>query len=84
VSVIEAMALGLPVISTNVGGIPFLLNDNENALLVSKNSVSEMVFAIQTIIENPKKTKAIVNNARLLSETFDWKNVKNNWNEILK
>jgi L-malate glycosyltransferase len=84
VSVIEAMALGLPVISTNVGGIPFLLNDNDNALLVSKNSVSEMVFAIQTIIENPKQTKAIVNNARLLSETFDWKNVKNNWNEILK
>jgi glycosyltransferase involved in cell wall biosynthesis len=84
VSVMEAMALGLAVISTNVGGIPFLLSNNENALLVTDNSVSEMVSAIQTIIENPNKTKAIVNNARLLSETFDWKNVKLKWNEILK
>ncbi len=84
ISVIEAMAVGLAVISTNVGGIPFLLKNDENALLVSDNSVSEMVFAIQTIIENPNKMKAIVNNARLLSETFDWKNIKLKWSEILK
>ena len=34
-----AMALGLPVVSTNVGGIPYLLTVKENALLVNDNDV---------------------------------------------
>jgi L-malate glycosyltransferase len=84
VSVMEAMALGLPIVSTNVGGIPFLLKHNENAYLVNDNSITEMVFAIEAIIQNPSKTNEIVQKARLLSETFDWDIVKNKWNEILK
>ena len=32
VSIIEAMALGLPIVSTNVGGIPYLLENKKNAL----------------------------------------------------
>ena len=36
VSIIECLALGLPIVSTNVGGLAYLLENNKNALLVKK------------------------------------------------
>jgi L-malate glycosyltransferase len=84
ISVIEAMALGLPVVSTNVGGLPFLLENNINALLVNDNDVNRMVKAIVFLIENKHQAKAICLNARDLTESFDWNIVKNQWFEILK
>jgi glycosyltransferase involved in cell wall biosynthesis len=84
VSVIEAMALGLPVVSTNVGGIPFLLTNNENGLLVDINDSEAMIEAIKTLISNKTLQSKITINARKLVEEFDWKNVKQKWSEILK
>ncbi|WP_395063654.1 glycosyltransferase family 4 protein [Flavobacterium sp.] len=84
ISVIEAMALGLPVVSTNVGGIPFLLSNNETALLVDDNDATSMTRAIIEIFENDNLAKKISHNSRFLVESFDWKQVKQKWIEILK
>ncbi|MET3045057.1 glycosyltransferase family 4 protein [Flavobacterium covae] len=83
VSVIEAMALGLPVVSTRVGGIPLLLSNKENALLVADNNPKQMVSAIHFLLMNPDKALDIANQARKKVEAFDWKQVKNLWKEIL-
>jgi glycosyltransferase involved in cell wall biosynthesis len=83
VSVIEAMALGLPVISTNVGGMPFLISNNENGILVSSNNEIEMAKEIIRLIENPKETNRICKNARLFTEQFDLEIVKKQWLNIL-
>ena len=84
VSVIEAMALGLPIVSTNVGGIPFLLKNNETALLVQDSAVDEMTQAIIELIENSELANQLSQNGRKLAELFDWNSVKNQWKEILK
>jgi glycosyltransferase involved in cell wall biosynthesis len=50
VSVLEAIALGLPVVSTNVGGLPFLLTHQKNAFLVNDSDSSEMIdFGVEEI-----------------------------------
>ena len=84
ISVIEAMALGLPVVSTNVGGIPFLLKDNENAFLVNDNDSKAMVEAIKKIFSCRTNSHNLISNARRLIEDFDWNTVKIQWFEILK
>jgi len=83
VSIIEAMAVGLPIVSTNVGGIPYLIKDKENALLVNDDAVFEMVAAIKLLLSNKELTKKIIQNSRALVEEFDWEKVKHQWFEIL-
>ncbi|NQY05903.1 MAG: glycosyltransferase family 4 protein [Flavobacteriaceae bacterium] len=84
ISLIEAMALGLPVVSTNVGGIPFLISDQKDGILVKKSDALEMKQAIIELIDNPKRANKIALNARNKVENFDWKIIKKKWLEVLK
>ncbi len=83
ISVMEAMALGLPVVSTNVGGIPYLIDDNVTGLLVSSNDIEGMTFAIDNIILNTVSTQQLILNARKKVESFDWSHVKQSWIDVL-
>ncbi|WP_373943529.1 glycosyltransferase [Polaribacter sejongensis] len=82
VSVMEAMALGLPLVSTNVGGIPFLIDDKIDGLLVSKANAEEMTNAIIAILNNTYPNLAI--KAREKVTNFSWENNKEKWFQILK
>ncbi|ARV05515.1 glycosyl transferase family 1 [Polaribacter sp. SA4-10] len=82
VSVMEAMALGLPIVSTNVGGLPFLVENKIDGLLVDKENVDEMTNAIKAILNNKYPNLAF--NARQKVEGFSWGNNKEKWLEILK
>ena len=62
------MALGLPIVSTNVGGIPNLLTHNQTAKLVDKNNISAMVNQIKDYLSNPSDSLFISKNARELVE----------------
>lgn len=84
VSVIEAMALGLPVVSTNVGGIPYLISNNNDGILVPKNDVEAMVNAILKLKTDLQLKTDMVKKARLKVELFDWNKVKLLWLGVLK
>lgn len=83
ISVVEGMALGLPVVTTNVGGIPFLLKNEETALLINKDDSNQMAESIQKLCDNSKFAKNLSENGRKFVKNFDWEVVKMKWNEIL-
>lgn len=83
VSVIEAMALGLPIVSTDVGGLPFLITNNEEGLLVPPNDVNAMVDAIIRLKEDINLKDKLVINARKKVEKFDWNQVRVKWEMLL-
>ena len=82
VSVIEAMALGLPVVSTNVGGIPYLLEDRKDALLIEKGVAKDMYKAVIFLIDNPEQAIKKTQNARIKVENFDWAVIKQEWMKL--
>ncbi|MCH4821562.1 glycosyltransferase family 4 protein [Gramella lutea] len=84
ISVIEAMSLGLGVVSTNVGGMPFLIENGHDGILVGETDDKAMANAIINIIENPGQGTEICQNARKKVELFDWEVVKDEWNKVLR
>ncbi|TBW25670.1 glycosyltransferase family 4 protein [Gramella sp. KN1008] len=83
VSLIEAMALGLPVVSTNVGGIPYMIDDEVNGILVKSQKPEEMFHAIHNLLKNPDSAETLSCNGRKKVEEYDWSHVKPLWLELL-
>lgn len=82
-SIIEAAALGLCIVSTDVGGIPYLLKDQENAILVGDDDGESMAAAIDIIVNNLEISRKLIRNGQILAAQFDWEIVKEKWTEIL-
>lgn len=83
VSIIEAMSLGFPIISTNAGGMPYLINNNHDGIIVEKNAITEMTDSIIHLLKNKEIASKLSKNARKTSEDFNWENVKEKWNIII-
>ncbi|MEX2349566.1 MAG: glycosyltransferase family 4 protein, partial [Flavobacteriaceae bacterium] len=84
ISVIEAMALGLPIVSTDVGGIPFLLKDNHVAVLVPPQNPGAFTNGIKKLLNDEALANRLRANARRKAEMYDWQKVKEQWHLLLK
>ncbi len=83
ISVIEAMALGLAVVSTKVGGMQDLVEDGKDGLLVPPADEQAMFLAVERLLKDPERTLEITKNAREKVRSFDWEQVKGKWNSLL-
>lgn len=82
ISVMEAMACGLCIVSTNVGGIPHLLEDGVDALLVPPNDPEAMAAAVRRILEESGLAVKLSRNARMKAEQFDWSVILPKWQKL--
>jgi glycosyltransferase involved in cell wall biosynthesis len=70
-SLLEAMAAGIPVIASNVGGIPEALTDGKEGLLVPSGDVRELSLAIQKLISDDELAKRLgLNGRHTVNQTF--------------
>ncbi len=83
VSFLEMMAMGLPIVSTNVGGIPFWVSDKINALLSTDNSAVDLKEQIKLLIKDKKLYDTIVHNNFEHVKPFSKHAVKEDWLSLL-
>ncbi|WP_372716737.1 glycosyltransferase family 4 protein [Novipirellula sp.] len=79
VSVLEAMACGLCVVSTDVGGMPDLVDHNQNALLVPPNDPAAMGAAVQRVLSEVGLAERLSQNANTFAGQFDWPAILPKW-----
>lgn len=79
VSVIEAMLLGLTVVTTNAGGLPYLVRTMENGLVVRTKDAEGMAKAVNYLLAKPQVAHRLSLSARRQAEGYDWEQVKHKW-----
>ncbi|MDZ4770861.1 MAG: glycosyltransferase family 4 protein [Chloroflexota bacterium] len=83
VSVIEAMASGACVVSTNVGGVPALVRDGVQGLLVPPDDADAMSAAVTRILTEPGLAESLSRAAHQHASSFDWALVLRQWDDLL-
>jgi glycosyltransferase involved in cell wall biosynthesis len=63
-SILEAMAAGVPVIASAVGSVPDLIEDGVNGRLIAPASANGLTEAIRSILNSPKEAENLIRNAR--------------------
>jgi glycosyltransferase involved in cell wall biosynthesis len=83
VSVLEAMACGLCVVSTDAGGVRDLVREGEDALLVPPNDPDAMAAAVRRILTEPGLAEKLSRSGRARALRHDWSAVVPLWDELL-
>jgi glycosyltransferase involved in cell wall biosynthesis len=83
VSVLEALANGMCVVSTNVGGLPYLMRHEHNALLVPPDDAEQMARAVRRVLCEPGLAAKLSAEGRALAERHAWEGILPRWKQLL-
>jgi len=68
--ILEAMAAGAPIVATNVGGLPELIENGKSGLLVEPKNPIALASAIERLLNNPEQQKSLAENAKQQAGKF--------------
>lgn len=80
-SVLEAWRNGLLVISSNVGGVPYMVEDGKTGILVESDNELQLAYKMSEAVEKPDKTLAIMKNGNAHLACYSWERIRE---QILK
>jgi N-acetyl-alpha-D-glucosaminyl L-malate synthase BshA len=72
VVLLEAMASGLPIVTTNVGGVPEIVRDRENGFIIEPKNAKEIADRVLCILKSEEITKRLSNNNKHRARDFGW------------
>ena len=72
ISVLEALASAVPVVSTDVGGVPFLVEDGKSALLVPPGNDAAMADAVLRLLNDAKLRQGLIQEGLEVAKQFAW------------
>jgi glycosyltransferase involved in cell wall biosynthesis len=81
-SIIEAFAAGLLVISTNVGGIPYMMQHGETGYILNRNTDKDLAQVMIGALENNGNSLRIIQNARKDAQKYDEEHVRSKWFQV--
>ena len=78
-SILEAYSCGVPVITTDAGGIPDMVTDGVTGLIVPMDDHEALAKAAIMLLDNPEIAKRIIAEARKECERYRWDVVRIQW-----
>jgi glycosyltransferase involved in cell wall biosynthesis len=82
-SVLEGQTAGLPVVSTNVGGVPLVVEHDRTGLLVPPDDPEAMAAAVERLVAEPGLAERLVRAAREAVRKYQWSEVGPAWQRVI-
>ncbi len=78
-SILESLASGVPVVTTNVGGVPYVVEHEKTALMVEVGDAKGMAKEVARLLENPTLYRRLAENGREDVRQYAWPHVREKW-----
>jgi glycosyltransferase involved in cell wall biosynthesis len=82
--ILEAMASGKPVVASNAGGIPEIISDGENGILVKPDDPDALAESILTLLRNDTLRNRLSGNALKTAANYSWDNIAEKYISLYK
>jgi len=79
---LEAMSFGLPIVASDIGGIPDIVRSGRNGLLARPNNIKSFSSAILSILDNNKLRKRLGENGKKDVIQYSWERIANETEKI--
>jgi L-malate glycosyltransferase len=78
-SILEAFACGLPVVTTDAGGIPDMVTHEKTALVVSRGAHEQLAASGLRLIDDPALAQSMIQQGREECRKYEWESVRDQW-----